>query len=336
MENKYCEEIDLVITRSLSGNATTEDLKKIEDWKSISKENATRYSQMCAIWEQEITRISVSDIQADKAQVLSQIRQKIPAELVKLRAQIHFYKLAAVLAFPLALVITWLIFGLSTEKIPAQLCEISAPKGSVSKCILPDGSRVWVNTNSSIAYDIETFNKKDRQITVSGEAFFEVSKDKEKPFIVSNALAKIVVTGTAFNVRSYPETKQFEAVLTRGSIEFHSNQDEEPIIYLKPGERVVYDSNTNETHVDNVDPELFSSWLNGQLIFKDATLNDLVIELERRYDIHFLYKNKQLGNYRFRGMFSYSNHLIDALEKMKKTAGIDYYIENKVVWLRKK
>ncbi len=313
MEKKSCEKIDSIKARSVLGNTSSDDLKRIEEVKLLSD----------------------SDIQADKAKVFSRIRTRIPAEVLKLRSQLYFYKIAAALAFPIALAVAWTFFCCLQEKTSSQLCEISAPRGSVSKCILPDGSRVWVNTNSSISYDVATFNQKDRKIEINGEAYFEVCKNKEKPFIVSNALAHIVVTGTAFNVRSYPETKQFETVLTRGSIEFHTGQKEDMTIELKPGERAVFDAVSKNTVVDQVNAQLFSSWLNGQLVFKDATLNDIVLELQRIYNIEFLYKDKGLGDFRFRGMFSYSNNLIDALEKLKKTASIDYYIENKVVWLKK-
>jgi len=316
MEKKSCEKIDIINARDIFGNISSDDLKRI---KGI----------------EEVKLLSDSDVQADKAKVFSRIRTRIPAEVLKLRSKLYFYKIAAVLAFPIALAIAWMILGCLHENIPSQLCEISAPRGSVSKCILPDGSRVWVNTNSSISYDVTTFNQKDRKIEINGEAYFEVCKNKDKPFIVSNALAQIVVTGTAFNVRSYPETKQFETVLTRGSIEFHTGQKEGMTLELKPGERAVFDAVSKSTVVDQVDARLFSSWLNGQLLFRDATLSDLVLELQRVYNIEFLYKDKSLGDFRFRGMFSYSNNLIDALEKLKKTAGIDYYIENKVVWLKK-
>ena len=107
-------------------------------------------------------------------------------------------------------------------------------------------------------------------------------------------------------------------------------------VKLNPGERAVYDTSEKKIAVSEVDPEMFSSWRNGEIIFKDATLNDLIKELERIYDIHFHLKEPELGEFRFRGMFSYNNNLIEALEKIKKTAGIDYYVENKEVWLGKK
>ena len=214
-----------------------------------------------------------------------------------------------------------------------QFCEITAPKGHISKCILPDGTEVWINTCSSISYNALTFNTRTREIQLEGEAYFQVAKNKNVPFKVNSSIANINVTGTSFNVKAYPGSELFETVLVEGSIELQFNKASKHILQLKPNERAILNLNENEIKIENVDTELYSSWRNGEIIFKDATLNDLINELERIYDIKFSMKEKSIGEFRFRGMFSYNNNLIDALEKIKQTAGVDYYIENKEVKL---
>lgn len=332
--NQSQNDIDLIIGKAISGNATVDEISKLNVWKSYSPENQKIYDKSLQAWKKSESWISETQIVADKVAVQRAMNKSLSLQLHKLKRNSQLLKIAAVLALPIALAISWFVLNTNVEKNTAvQLCQISAPKGHISKCTLPDGSEVWVNTNSSITYNTATFNTQNREIKVSGEAFFKVTKNKDRPFVVENDLAKIVVTGTQFNVKAYPNTDCFETVLAEGSIELHLNKGSGQVVDLVPGECAVFNSSERKISIREVDPNMYTSWRVGEILFKDATLNDLIVELERIYDIQFYMKNKNLGNYRFRGMFSYNNNLIDALEKIKKTAGVDYYIENKKVWL---
>jgi len=243
----------------------------------------------------------------------------------------------AVIALPLAFAVSWYFLQSNPSTLPLnQFAEISSPKGNVSKCVLPDGTEVWINTASSISYNASDFNKEIREINLKGEAYFYVLKNEELPFKVSTQFGCVCVTGTKFNVKAYPETNTFETVLSEGSVTLNLYSNNQQEIKLAPGERAIFNADKNDLHISHVDSEMFSSWRNGEIIFKDATLNDLIKELERIYDIRFYLEDEKLGEYRFRGMFSYNNNLIDALEKIKKTAQLDYSISNKEVKLKRK
>ena len=237
--------------------------------------------------------------------------------------------------FTWSMKISWYFLQINSRPQTAQICSVIAPKGHISKCVLPDGTEVWVNTGSYITYDASAFNNSDRDVRLHGEAYFQVKRDTRRPFRVMTPVANLIVRGTAFNVKSFEGTGIFETVLDEGSINFQLNNQSNQEIILEPGDRAVFDLKRNETVIAKVETEMYSSWRNGEIIFKDATLNDLVTELERIYEISFHFKNENLRKFRFRGMFSYNNNLIDALEKIKKTSGIKYYIENKEVWLSK-
>jgi ferric-dicitrate binding protein FerR (iron transport regulator) len=251
--------------------------------------------------------------------------------------QSFIYKIAAVLAFPVALAIGWYLFGVIEKpvQLAEQLYEISSPKGHVSKVKLPDGTEVWINTNSTIIYDAASFNSNNREIQLKGEAYFEVTSSVEKPFTVVTPHANVKVTGTAFNVNAYPASMLFETVLAEGKIELQLKSGTTESFHVEPNQRVIFNSINKKFDVEQVEAEMFTAWRNGEIIFKDATLNDLIKELERIYDIQFHLKPANLGELRFRGMFSYNNNLIEALEKIKKSSNVEYYIENKEVWLRK-
>jgi len=336
--SELCKDIDSIIARNLSGNLSLQEKEKFELWLKESEENEKLFQNSKKVWEQGSHFISLEQINHDSIIILNKVQARQTVKLSRTRRQLLLYKLAAVLVIPITFALSW--YFLSKEKVveygfPEQFCEVAAPKGHVAKCILPDGSEVWINSNSIVTYNAASFNMHEREIRLTGEAYFEVAKNTEKPFTVVTPMAQIKVTGTSFNVKAYPESHAFETVLAEGGIEMLVNDAGQQKIDLVPGERAIYDGDLKEITISQVEPEYYSSWRTGDFLFKDATLDDLIVELERFYDIKIHLKDKALGEFRFRGMFSYNNNLIEALEKIKKTAKIDYYIVNKDVWLTK-
>lgn len=331
------KDIEILISKSISGNITLVEKKELKSWIAASDTNQKLYTETLKAWSKSKNILSDSEIKEDKYKVQVEINKDLQTRIQKSGKRNIIYKFAAILAIPVALTISWYIIKNHSNSFEKnQFCEISSPKGNISKCVLPDGTEVWINTGSTINYSTNSFNKDTREVKLDGEAYFHVSGNIQKPFTVTTTLGSIKVTGTEFNVKSYTNSNKFETVLKEGSVElcFHSNRQQ--TIGLIPGERAIYNSKKNKIIITKVDTEPFSSWRNGEIIFKDVTLNDLIIELERIYDIKFYLENKNIGEFRFRGMFSYNNNLIDALEKIKKTADIEYYIENKEVKLLKK
>ncbi len=329
--------IDILIGKSVSGNATPEEIKELEQWKLTAEENRRQFEKSKKAWEKGDSYIPETTLQKDKSKLESEYSRYLSEKIRKMSRQSFIYKIAAVLAFPIALAIGWYLFGESEKpvQLAEQLYEISSPKGHVSKVKLPDGTEVWINTNSTIIYDAASFNSNNREIQLKGEAYFEVTSSEEKPFTVVTPHADVKVTGTAFNVNAYPASMLFETVLAEGKIELQLKSGDTESLNVEPNQRVVFNSINKKLDILQVEAEMFTAWRNGEIIFKDATLNDLIKELERIYDIKFHMQPANLGELRFRGMFSYNNNLIEALEKIKKSSNVDYYIENKEVWLRK-
>ena len=336
--NKEQQYIDNLIAKAISGNASSAEMQELEDWKNHSKTNEQVFQKNLKIWDKTTSHLSEKEIGADKSSLSQLYNRYLSTRIQSIRRKTFIYKLAAMLAFPVALAIGWYFseWAAILENEPVQLAQITSPKGHVSKCVLPDGTQIWLNTGSTMSYDVNQFNKKTRKVNLEGEAYFEVTSNREKPFQVNTPVANINVTGTAFNVTAYPGDTNFETVLAEGNINLQFKTGAEKNIVMKPGQRVTYNRQNAKMAVSQVDADMFTSWRNGELLFKDATLNDLITELERIYDIKFHLQPADLGEFRFRGMFSYNNNLIEALEKIKRTSGIDYYIENKEVWLRKK
>jgi transmembrane sensor len=326
-----------LITKVISGNAEAKDASQLEKWLAESENNQKNYDKNVKVWQVAETWLAPQDIQQDKLKIVNAVNHCLIIGVRKNKRRSMIYLAAAILAFPIAIALSFLFYrSPMSANIDQTVCEISAPAGHLSKCILPDGTEVWVNSGSKIKYDTNGFTEELREVLLDGEAYFEVTKNKKRPFYVRTKLADVKVTGTSFDVKAYSCSGSFETVLSEGSIELEfNNKFKSEKMKLKPGERAVWDEDQKKPIVEHVNTRIYSAWRNGEIIFQDATLNDLIEELERIYDVKFKLSDPGLGNYRFRGTFSYDNNLIDALEKFKVTAHIDYYIKNKKVWLSK-
>ncbi len=329
--------MDSLIARVISGNATEGEIAQIGGWMAESTDNRKEYEERLEAWNASGSWISAGEIQRDRLKIAETINKNLVSCSLKSKRLARIYRAAAILAFPIAIGLTVLFFeSRPSEALQHAVCEISAPSGHISQCKLPDGTNVWINSNSKITYDPELFGDEARSVQLDGEAYFEVAKNKRKPFYVRTSLADVKVTGTSFNVKAFSDSELFETVLSEGHIELELNREsKQRVVELEPGERASYDLNRRKLQVQDVDTPIYTAWRNGQVIFKDATLGDLTRVLEKIYGVKFRFKDPDMERYRFRGMFSYNNNLIDALEKFKITAKINYYIKDKEVWLSK-
>jgi transmembrane sensor len=328
-------DIEILIGKCITGNASEEEVKQLNAWKDESEANQSEYKKYGKAWEKSAW-LSYEVILSDKIKLASVYTSYLSKQLQEKNRRLIFYRLVAILAFPLALFIVWMYFGVreQTNLISEQYMEVIAPKGQISRCVLPDGSEVWLNSGSSLSYNASSFNKNLPEIMLKGEAFFTIIPTIGKFFKVNTEHADIFVTGTSFNIQAYPEDSVFKAVLSQGGIKLQFKSGTMDPIDMKPDQQVIFNTRTQNAEVNEVDAEMLIAWRKGEMLFKDATLNDLVKELERIYDINFHLNPANLGETRFRGMFSYNNNLIQALEKIKKTSGIEYHIENNEVWLK--
>ncbi len=229
--------------------------------------------------------------------------------------------------------------------------EIVAKRGTKSKLILPDGSQVWLNSESKLTYG-SSFNDTVREVTLEGEAYFDVVKDKKHPFIVKTSAISIRVLGTAFNVKSYKEDATIETTLVRGMIEVQKNNEPSASkIILRPNEKLVY--NKTEMNIarqplaSTLQPQLISistlnkniadslrketSWVYGRLVFEGDSFTSLAEKMERWYNVKINIKNNTIANYRFGGVFENEN-IEEALKALQLIAMFKFTInENEII-----
>lgn len=330
-------ELDIILARSVSGNATREEQMALGAWLQASEENRRLHQEAMAIWEASEQPLKNMQKSEDFQKVLLEITKVQIRQLNKQKRKSKLYLAAAILAIPVVLAVGLLYMKVIKKGPPSveQYCEISAPKGHLAQSILPDGTEVWINTGSSVSYHPGSFNEISREVHLTGEAYFKVTRNSDMPFQVITEYSRLTVTGTAFQVKAYPLSMVFETVLEEGSVDVVLDDQSEQTVKLVMNERLVYDLTDKSVTVEKVDAQYYTSWRNGEILFKDATLHDLIREMEKIYNINFVLENPKLGDFRFRGMLSYSNNLIETLEKIKRTSGIDYYIRNNIVHLSK-
>ena len=201
-----------------------------------------------------------------------------------------------------------------------------SPKGSVSEMILPDGSVIFLNADSRIRYSVDGQNGV-REVFLSGEAWFDVEKNKEKPFVVHTPLYDINVAGTQFNVKAYEAENEVTTTLEKGEVVICSAGSirlAENIV-LKPGEQATLSAGSKELAIREVNTNWFTSWKDNKLIFVNMNLKDLVVLLERKYGVDIEIKNKEILNLHFDGTIK-DESIFEILEIIKKTLPVSYKI----------
>ena len=236
---------------------------------------------------------------------------------------------AAILFIPL--LIASLFYYFTNRTIPDQQFaynELDNAYGTVSKLTLPDGTKVWLNSGSHFKYPL-IFNKGIRKVYLSGEAYFEVTKNKKKPFVVSTSDIDVMATGTVFNVMAYKNENNIEATLISGKIslakETKSSLLPTPVISISPGQRAILNKGKKKIILNKVDITKIISWKDGKLIFEDDPMDVVVKKLDRWYNTKIILVDPELKTYRYTATFD-GETLPQILELLKHSAPIEYTI----------
>ena len=201
-----------------------------------------------------------------------------------------------------------------------------SPRGSVSEMVLPDGSIIFLNSDSKIKYSIDG-NKGIREVFLNGEAWFKVEKNKNKPFVVHTPFYDVNVTGTQFNVKAYDSDNIVATTLEKGEVIINSTKDfklAENII-LEPGEQVVLNKNSRELTIKTVNTKWFTSWKDNKLIFVNTNMKEFIVILERKYGVDIEIKNKTILDLHVDCTIN-NESVMEILEILEKTLPVNYKI----------
>lgn len=210
--------------------------------------------------------------------------------------------------------------------------DLIVPRGQIRNILLPDKTLVFLNSDTKLSYNTK-FGKKNREVFLEGEAFFNVSHYSDKPFIVHTCENDIKVLGTAFNVRAYPDANIHQTSLERGKIII--SYPNEGTYVLNPNQTYLLIRNNKCSKVYTTESiKEFSSWIDGRIIFKNQRFEDIAQKLERSHNIVFDIQNQEVLNCRYTGEFSRNDDLRKIMEIINLTTPFDFEIINDTIIIR--
>lgn len=206
---------------------------------------------------------------------------------------------------------------------------INAPYRSSYIIVLPDGTRVTLNSGSSLHFP-SSFGDGDRTVRLEGEAYFDVTKVEGRRFVVLVNDVAINVLGTQFDVKSYSDEKNVYTTLVKGSITFEHNGQTKQIV---PGEQVVYDKDVQSIVIKTVNTEQYTSWTNKMFYFENTSLDDILRQLSRWYGLDIEYTKTRLNTKEiyYSGKVKMYDHPIDILRKFEKSGELKFDLKSNTV-----
>jgi transmembrane sensor len=226
--------------------------------------------------------------------------------------------------------VVYTVVGTDSAK-PNQFNTLSTANGETYKINLPDGTEVWLNAASSLTYPT-VFTGKTREVALKGEGYFEVAKNKEKPFIVTANGAQIKVLGTHFNVSAYLDDQAVTATLVEGSIQMKNSYTS---ALIKPGQQGIATPQKDDLSVQPADTEQAIAWVNGNFSFNDATIKEVMKLASRWYNVQVYYTDSHIETKKLRGTVSRYKNITELLDNITLTSAIHYKLEGRKVILSK-
>ena len=303
--------------------------EKIQKWIIKDKWTAEKNNAMSVIWDE--MEIAPND---NTYKALDRVKNKIKhLENQKKHLRIRRVMLgSAAVIIPVLLILgSYLYINKNVEMI-----EVATSINQQKQCTLADGTTILLNSGTKITYPSK-FTDSTRVVTLDGEAYFSVSSDATKPFIVKTNNLSVRVLGTKFNISAYPTNDRTIATLNSGKIQVDIQLGKTDSKYiLKPNQEIVFNKIDNSVLINTVTGEN-SSWKDGSLVFQDATFNDIVNTIERRYGVTIDYSKETFLNTPYTIKFIHNESLEDVLNVLQDVVGgFKYKKENSKITIIKK
>ncbi|WP_426483286.1 FecR family protein [Flavobacterium sp. 2] len=229
-----------------------------------------------------------------------------------------------------------LVYENSSDPEKLVYNTIKIPYGKKFRLQLSDGTFVHLNSGTTLKYPIKFINGENRQVFLDGEAFFDVAKDKEHPFIVNADNLNVRVLGTHFNVSNYPEDALTDVVLVEGSVGMYNSNEEfdaSKNTILKPGFKGSFNRENARISTKPVLTDIYTSWINGGLTFRNMTFKNIITKLERRYNVTIVNKNEKLANEKFNASFK-EESIENVMSYFNDIHGINYTIKDNQILIK--
>ena len=359
------DRIFTLLSRKLTDEATASELAELEDFIKEYPDQKLSIDTIAAFWDNACEKdqdfleatyhlhlnrlqdrgFNLTETKIDSPDTNTYI--DLPAPPFK---QKYFKKLLAACAFLIIAAFLFFVFTINTKKpitsnnvnvAKINQSEVSTKNGSRTKIQLPDGTAVWLNGSSKLMYNNEQYGRSIREVTLTGEGYFDVVKNAEKPFIIHTSKMDIKVLGTVFNVRCYPGEKNTETSLLRGSIEVTLRSRKEKIM-LKPSEKLIVSDDivAVAATIKNADKPVAivtldqiivlrhltvlpkdstiveTAWVENRLVFSSESFEEVALKMEKWYGVEIKFADEKLKLYRLTGSFE-KETISEALEAIQ-------------------
>lgn len=314
---------DEVLTAYLKGEIDATTAVAVEAWYDASAENRKLLGQLYYILFVN-DRINVAT-EINVEQSLKQLKARMHP-----RRSIRFGRIAwrVAAAVMIAAFVTGFVATVSLSERLSKPLMVFTQLGERSQVVLPDGTKVWLNSCSQVEYSSSLFAR-ERRVTMNGEAYFEVTPDEHAPFVVSTNGLDVRVLGTKFNIRNDDDKHQITTVLLEGSVlAYASGYEESTSIRLRPSQELIFDTETKNMQLRNCEvAERSINWIEGRFRFEQNTFEQIVAELKRYYNVDVRFMDEQLKQERFSGDFKVEDGIYHIMSVLQLTYKFHYKVD---------
>lgn len=314
--------IETLLPRYCTGQVTDTERQLVKSWMNESEENRR------IVREHFVLYLTSDEKKVNVEKALYKVKQHMSPHKKANWLQ-WTRRIAAILFIPVAITATLLVYYQKSEKpVLPQIWKMNVNPGMTASLILPDSTVVFLNSGSSLSYP-SFFSGESREVVLNGEAYFEVTPDPKKKFIVSTShQSRIEVLGTCFNIEAYEQSNEITTTLIRGKVNFlYNRNDSIRQIAMSPSQKLIYTPEKNEVRLSKTTGISETAWKENKIIFDNIPLEDILHKVEKMYNVEFIIKDENLKRKKFTGCFN-NQPLERVLEHFKRSSKIHWkYIQ---------
>jgi transmembrane sensor len=345
---------DLILDDTFREYAEATNEESVNYWNSWIREHPERSDDVKKAKTILITLLGNRkiEIEADKDESLKRLMKEINKIPIAGRSKINFssfwMRAASVIILAIAFAWIWQMISVN-RKTPAQKIvynEIIVPVGEKAQAILSDGTHVWINSGSRFKYPV-AFGQSSRDVSLQGEAYFDVKKRGKSTFTVNTHDVRVVVLGTAFNVKAYPEDLKTQTTVVRGLVRVESREKGIDPVLIRPNQMAILKSSgpseankmkpIKSLNIENkINTVVITSWKDQMLVFADETFEDIAVKMERWFNMKIRIEDNLLRQERYTGKFVHNETVYEVLEAIKLTTPVVYTVKDEEIVITRK
>ncbi len=316
--------MDNLLNKYFNSTLRPDEFQEITDFILDKKNEKVIFHEMEQMWSKNLQNIEFPEPNSLLIQKIKEIIWQQERKTSQKKIKIYSWGLRIAAIFIIGLLFN-VVFNFQ-KPVPIQdsghIQTVAVPYGARTQITLPDGSKVWLNSGTTLSYS--SLFDKTREVSLVGEAYFDVVK-KDYPFIVSTLYGDVEVKGTSFNVKAFSDDGSYETTLVKGLVVV-GNKDKDHEVTLHHGQQAL--QNNEGFVVNNVETRLYTSWKEGELIFSKEPFPSFIRKLERWYNVKIEYDDPKLDQLWYTGTLQMET-ISEVMEMVSKASPVEYKFNNK-------